>query len=215
MGSNVSVSDGSWDHIDASFVQPILVSHNLWLFQSVARHMSSAIEHHTALHHLHKPIALHLPGHSSAVSNRNFRLSSNSCPLPRPDPPAGSYAPRHSDVPLARPIAQSPAISSLKRPALPDSVSFESILSPEPPKIQRIHNAPSELSPALPGLKRSSNTQMIQVRQCKNGLVCFAEWAIVLKSGSYYKNHLNGRNMQDGFWMDLHRARLSNTFQLV
>ena len=198
------MSDGSWDHIDASFVQPTGKSQPLAVpISGKTYELRNRAPHQ--LHHLHKPIALHLPGHSSAVSNRNFdipRLSSNSCPLPRPDPPAGSCAPRHSDVPLARPIAQSPAIGSLKRPALPDSVSFASILSPEPPKIQRIHNAPSELSPALPGPKRSSNTQMIQVRQCSANEMLMQKWTgllrrvgdcsevwLLLQKSSHWKEH--------------------------
>ena len=118
------------------------------------------------------------------MHNRHFdipRVSTSASPLPRPDPPAGSIAPRRSDIPLARPIAQSPVIWSLKRPAHSDSPSIESILSPESPKIPRIHNAPSELSPALPGPKRSSNTQMIQVRQCSTNDMLMQKWFSLLR----------------------------------
>ena len=184
MGTNVSISDGSWDHVDDSFLHPTGKSQPL----AVPISGKSTIRHTPAPHQLHdlvRPVASSWTGSSSSASNRpQFdipRISELSHPLTRPDPPAGSTAPTHSDTPLARPIAQSPVIWSLKRQAPSDNTSLDNIRFTEQSKILRIHSAPSDLSPAMLGPKRSAASQMIQIRQCSSNAMLMQKWVGLLQ----------------------------------
>eukprot|EP00435_Cladocopium_sp_Y103_P033279 s1740_g8.t1 len=110
------------------------------------------------------------------------RLSALSCPLPRPECPAGSIAPSYSDSPLVRPIAQSPAVMSLKRMSADSSAEAVPPVSVEYSKIPRVHVIPSSVSPVLPGPKPAATTQMIQVRQCSTNTMLMDKWIFLLQT---------------------------------
>ena len=225
MGADLSVSDGSWDHIDDSFIHPTGKSQPL----AVPISSKSTIRHTPAPHQLHdlvRPVPSSWTGSSSSASNRpQFdipRISDFSHPLTRPDPPAGSTAPTHSDTPLAWPIAQSPVIWSLKRQAPSENTSLDSVRFTDSPKSCGFTALPLTWAQRCWVLSvqqllrwfRSVNAVRMQC-WCRNGSVFYRNWENIQMFGLCCKNLRIGRNMQVGFWMALHRALHWNTFQLV
>eukprot|EP00435_Cladocopium_sp_Y103_P070303 s255_g35.t1 len=90
--------------------------------------------------------------------------------------------PPRARTPLARPIAQSPVILSLKRQQTWNEPSHASDVVLETPKIPRVYSAPSSLSPTLPGPKPSASSQMIRVRQCSTNSMLMDKWISLLQS---------------------------------
>eukprot|EP00435_Cladocopium_sp_Y103_P007822 s1338_g2.t1 len=104
-------------------------------------------------------------------------------PRPRPGPAVlGSNAPAYSNTPLARPMAQSPAVLSLKRSSFEGSAASVSPVCVDKSKIPRVHIVPSSVNQPLPGPKPAATSQMIQVRQCSTNAMLMDKWIFLLQT---------------------------------